>query len=1146
MKKYTLILAVLLLIMPLMANPVDIKTAQRVAETFMQAQTGTKAVLHQIEYTDQAEFPHFYVFGTENSFVIISADDCVQPVLGYSTENPFGTEKMPENLFWWLKGYDEQIADAAKSGLLASEKVSKSWEELASGTLSFMKDEPTAIAPLIQTKWDQDSPYNYFCSNGHGWITGCVATAMAQMMKYHNYPEIGIGSHSYPWSSQELSADFGATNYDWDNMINTYTNVNYSEKQRNAMATLMYHCGIAVEMKYSNGVSGSTIRRAATALNLFFNYNTLYLEKKNIDNSDWTSLLLEDLSNNRPVLYGGNVPAGGHAFICDGYDGNGKFHFNWGWHGNNDGYFLIDEEGGYLSPDDQVAAFNISPLSCLAQKPTDLFYTPVETDGITLTWTAGEGAVSYNIYRNNSLIASTEESSFTDYNATYGTNSYYVRSLDENDKLSLPSNSINVSIDYPTPIINDLHISEADNDVLLSWTPAPWCYPETESDALAYVDRIRPTLDRYVGWPEGDFCLFWGNRYLADNLTSLNGKAIYKVSIYTRVSGSFQVLLYQGTADEKIYPLELVASQSITTSGMGWIDVDFNNPLIIDSSQDLWVFIKETEGKLFTIPCIDDTGIDESRYFSTSDPIQSCGDLDSYNISWLIRTYLTDGIYTYNLYNNGSPVASNISDATYTVSNIANNTVHQYTVKTNYYGGESTPSNTAGLALGTASLESLELGENDKMNIAQNSTLTITVSLTNTNATNLVLEDGAQLIHNSDGVAATVKKSISSWTTDPVGGWYFIASPINGNELAPSNVTNMLTDANEENTTRTYDLYRLENDYWKNYRKNAFNLANGEGYLYANENAQTLSFKGEIKPYDIENNTVTISSGWNLIGNPYTCNVVPSLAYHILNNGASTTSVNANTGLITPGMGIAVYSENGGTLSFNLPTESASAPSNGNLQITLNQQFTNRNNANTIAIDNTIVSFDESEGLPKFPLLEANSKLYIPKDKEKYAIVSSAAQGEMPINFRVAEDGIYTLTVNPEGVEMNYLHLIDNLTGNDIDLLTSPDYTFEAKMTDYASRFKLVFNAKTTDGPSTPSTGSGTEGSGTFAYYADGEIRVIEACHGASLQVVDMTGRVIRCTGGACTVSTDGMTPGVYVLRLIDGENVKTQKIVIE
>ena len=202
----------------------------------------------------------------------------------------------------------------------------------------------------------------------------------------------------------------------------------------------------------------------------------------------------------------------------------------------------------------------------------------------------------------------------------------------------------------------------------------------------------------------------------------------------------------------------------------------------------------------------------------------------------------------------------------------------------------------------------------------------------------------------------------------------------------------------------------------------------------------------------------------------------------------------------------------------------------------------------TLALDNAIVSFTEGNALEKFVFNEDNAKLYIPQDGKDYAIVISEGQGELPLNFKANADGQYTISVNPENVEMGYLHLIDNMTGADIDLLSAGDrgsspamttegvsYTFNAKTTDYESRFKLVFSTNTEDGPST--------GSGAFAFVSDGNIVV----NGEGiLQVIDMMGRVVVCTDVARNVSTQGMRPGVYVLRLVNGEKVKVQKIVIE
>ena len=1131
MKRFTMIVALLLMVAtPMLAERVTPETARKVATTFLN-NNGAKAD----DLTDLSKatgFPNLYVFSTEESFVILSADDCVQPVLGYSLTGKFVVEGMPENLVWWLKSYDEQIADAAKNGLLANEKVSKTWKELVSGSLSVAKDESTAITPLIETKWDQGNPYNYVCANGHGWITGCVATAMAQVLNYHKYPEIGVGSHSYTWSSQELSASFGTTSYDWENMINTYSG-SFTPAQRDAVATLMYQCGVAVEMKYSTSASGSTVCRASNALQSYFNYSSYYLEKKNVDASVWTGLLLEDLTNGKPILYGGNVSAGGHAFVCDGYDGNGNFHFNWGWSGKHDGYFAIDITSStypYLSTDGQVAAFHISPMTSRATKPAQLEYAQTGNRNITLTWTAGEGAVSHNVYRNNTLIANIVSPSYIDSDADFGTNTYYVRSVDENGNLSLPSNSINVSIKYPTPVVNDLQLSSLEDHGILSWTAPSWCFPETESEVLAYVNRIRPAEDSYINWDEGDFCLYWGHRYLAENLLSLNGKALYKVSFYTLVPGSFQILLYQGTNSEYTYPLELVASQSITTSGIGWIDVNLFNPLIVDSSQDLWVFIHETEGKIHTIPCVDNTGKSESKYHSAISPNQGCSSLD-YDISWFIHASLTDGTYTYHLYDNGVSVTDDIAATSYTVTTPADNTVHQYTVKTNYYGGETDDSNMAGITLGTASVASLDLGTNDQMTITENSTLTVNDDVINTNPANLILENGAQLINNSLGVKATVKKNIGACTQD--GGWHLIASPMT-ESLTASNVSDLLSN--------NFDLYTFDQSEeleWRNYEaspKPFSTIDNGKGYLYANSGSPTLTFRGTLTANataaELSYDENAEFKGFNLIGNPYPCNTyVTGHDFYLLQEGENGSEFVLGSNPIPPCSAILVQAQGTGeSVTFS---KTAPSKNEANIAITVTKADT-RDHA---VVDKAKVCFNPSNRLTKFNLKENSSKLYIPQKGHDLAVACANGEKALPVNFKATKDGTYTINFETESLELDYLHLIDNLTGNDVDLLATSDYTFEAKTTDYASRFSLLF---------APICEEADGDNDMFAYINNGEIVLAGMCHGASLQIVDMTGRVIVFRDAARHISTSGMSPGLYVLCLIDSNNMKTQKIVIE
>ena len=273
--------------------------------------------------------------------------------------------------------------------------------------------------------------------------------------------------------------------------------------------------------------------------------------------------------------------------------------------------------------------------------------------------------------------------------------------------------------------------------------------------------------------------------------------------------------------------------------------------------------------------------------------------------------------------------------------------------------------------------------------------------------------------------------------------------------------------------------------------------------------------------------------GWNLIGNPFTCNAYINRSYYRINNDGNGIQVVENNAAILPCTGILVKTENpnGETVTFTKEPQTNGAK--GSLNITL----ANANTRNNAIVDNAIVTFNKDNELGKFYFGQSNANIYFPQNGEDYAIAYAHGMDEMPLNFRADENGSYTLTINPKDIELDYLHLIDNMTGANVDLLATPSYTFEAKTTDYASRFRLVFDANAMDGPST--------GSGTFAYINDGNIVV----NGEGiLQIVDVTGRVIISRRGDVSgnVSTNGMEPGVYVFRLINGKKVMTQKIVIE
>ena len=394
----------------------------------------------------------------------------------------------------------------------------------------------------------------------------------------------------------------------------------------------------------------------------------------------------------------------------------------------------------------------------------------------------------------------------------------------------------------------------------------------------------------------------------------------------------------------------------------------------------------------------------------------------------------------------------------------------------------------------------------------------------------LTIADGGQLKVNN-AVKATVEKNITGYGNDnhAQNGWYFIASPVNESDFAPEMVNNMLSN--------TYDLYRLNpsNAMWENYRvhndpndANPFlALDNGKGYLYANSSNVTLSFTGEVKPYSPSDNTVSVIPGWNLIGNPFTRDVTIDQPYSTLTEQNNVQSITNGQGAIHPCQGVAVYNDGSSNkdVTFLLPSNST-APSN-QIHIALTEP-----QMRGVNIDNAIVSFDEGSSLPKFRFGDQNANIYFPQRGKEYAIVSAEAHGELPLNFKAAENGAYTITVNPEEVAMDYLHLIDNLTGADVDLLVEPSYTFTAKTNDYASRFRLVFFAQV----------SGQEDD-DFAFISNGNIIV----NGEGIvQIIDMTGHVVASYNANNRFGTDGFAAGVYVLRLINGENVKTQKIMIK
>ena len=415
MKKITLLfLGMMLMTGIAFAKPVDSSTARRVAETYMAA-NGMKDVTALVDITSQTSFSEFYVFAAEDGgFILVSADDCVIPVLGYSVTSRFETKDIPENIQGWLDGYEQEIRWWKQQNNQGAEAASQ-WEMLLDGTMPPML-LTTAVSPLMTTTWNQEPYYNNLCpyhsASGQRSVTGCVATATAQVMKYYNHPTTGYGSHTYTsdrtingvnYNFPNLTADFGNTTYQWSLMPNALTGTS-SSTQVNAVATLMYHIGVADEMSYSPEASGAhnynydgtILASSQTSLMKYFKYRPDMAALARADYSDdaYSALLRAELDQSRPILYSGSNTSGGHSFVFDGYNNAGQFHVNWGWGSYHDGYFTM----GSLNPGvggtggNSSGTYNLYNVALIGIRPNTNWSTSGTTT-ITATST-GNGTVS--------------------------------------------------------------------------------------------------------------------------------------------------------------------------------------------------------------------------------------------------------------------------------------------------------------------------------------------------------------------------------------------------------------------------------------------------------------------------------------------------------------------------------------------------------------------------------------------------------------------------------------------------------------------------------------------------------------------------------------------------------------------------------
>ncbi len=333
---YTLAISLIFTLF-IMAAPITPRQALQKAKSFAGAHHHNTNIRLKQAYTSvkSGEEANYYIYniGQDEGFVVVSGNDQADMILGYTDQGRFDYDQMPENMKAWLSSYDSEVSVIRRHSTMPL-KVSQA-------------HPADVIQPLISTTWAQTYPYNIKCPvvDGVNCKTGCTATALAQVLRYHQYPTGKTTKiPSYTTSTLRIQMpELASTTFDWSKMPDILTE-DSPQAEKDEVAKLMLYCGQATDMNYTPSGSGAYTYKIPDRLPLYFGYpKTMhYLYRESYDEAEWDSLLVRELLNNRPVIYTAYTNLGqGHTFICDGYDGNGLYHINWGWNGVGNGYFRI-------------------------------------------------------------------------------------------------------------------------------------------------------------------------------------------------------------------------------------------------------------------------------------------------------------------------------------------------------------------------------------------------------------------------------------------------------------------------------------------------------------------------------------------------------------------------------------------------------------------------------------------------------------------------------------------------------------------------------------------------------------------------------------------------------------------------------------
>ena len=568
------------------ANPVDMNTAREVALKFVNANTkthlrGAEELQLVTTYSISRGDAAFHIFNTPNGFVIVAADDCATPILGYSDEGrPFDPDNVPVQLQDYLQGFVEQIEYGIENHIVADENTVRQWELVqAMGRLNDNRDGE-AVEPLVTAIWDQACYYNAMCpENGSGpcghCVTGCVATAMGMIMHYWGYPTHGNRSHTsigYP----EQTVHFGETIYDWANMPD-YLEETSTQAEIDAVSTLLWHCGVAVDMLYGPGSSGAYSGEVPDVLSVYFGYSDGIANQWKGDDESWLAQVKENLNLGYPLYYRGDDVNGydSHAWVCDGYNISDQLHFNWGWGGSGNGYFALDALNvmGYQFNINHSAIFNIVP-KC---EQGTMFQVSVTSNSETMGSVSGGGTVACS--DRCTLTASPEDGYQFDYWTEDGV-------------------FVSAETPYTFTVTEDMameaHFSVHKIEVFAAATPITGGNISGNSNTavLSYDNGVYEAAMGTMGYN----CFYWGVSFPPDKLAGMNGMILSKVCIYDNCAYDGEVLVYQGSTGAP-GPETLVFRQDYHCSGSNaFLEIPLAQPVPIDTTQDMWIALHNFNG----------------------------------------------------------------------------------------------------------------------------------------------------------------------------------------------------------------------------------------------------------------------------------------------------------------------------------------------------------------------------------------------------------------------------------------------------------------------------------------------------------------------------------------------------------------------